>query len=212
MKIAIEGMDGVGKSTIAKKIAEKYELKYIEKPLTDLFETEVTTGKENLGMVSRNIYDLDTDILKAWFFGLGNIYTFDKYKDEDLVIDRHFASNYFWNGNERSNIIFKTMIELVGVPDITILLYASPKTRLKRLYLRNPNDYDLTDEEKHVDGYDKMIDFLKTFNIPFVLINTEDKTTDEVFEEVDEVILDIKKNNNSTKKIKKSYSLTNCKN
>lgn len=36
--IAIEGMDGVGKSTIAKMIANDFKMKYIEKPLTNLFD------------------------------------------------------------------------------------------------------------------------------------------------------------------------------
>lgn len=188
MKIAIEGMDGVGKSTVAKAITEEYGFKYIEKPMNEIFNTPSFNGKDVLDEVSRNIYDLDTKILKAWFFGLGNLYTFDKYKDEDLVIDRHFVSNYFWNGNEHSNIIYRTMIELIGVPDLTILLYATPKTRLERLYLRNPNDYDLTDTEKHVDGYDKMIEFLDSFDIPYVLVNTEDKNENEVIEEVKEKI------------------------
>ena len=33
IKIAIEGMDGVGKTTIAKRIANEYQMLYIEKPL-----------------------------------------------------------------------------------------------------------------------------------------------------------------------------------
>ena len=199
MKIAIEGMDGVGKSTVAKRLAREHEFTYIEKPLTELFDTVSCDGKENLKNVSNNIYDLDTDILKAWFFGLGNLYTFDKYKNENLVIDRHFVSNYFWNGNANSDIIFKTMIELIGTPDLTVLLYATPKTRLQRLYLRDPNDYDLTDEEKHVDGYDKMIDFLQRFEIPFTLVNTENKTSEEVYDEVNNIVLTKMKENSQSK-------------
>ena len=30
MKIAIEGMDGVGKTTLAKKLAQEYNFKYIK--------------------------------------------------------------------------------------------------------------------------------------------------------------------------------------
>ena len=38
--IAIEGMDGVGKTTIAKRVAEDYNFKYIEKPLAYILDTK----------------------------------------------------------------------------------------------------------------------------------------------------------------------------
>ena len=184
MKIAIEGMDGVGKSTVAKKIAGDYNMLYIEKPLTKLFNTKVSDGKETLAQVSNTIYSFDDEAIKAWFFGLGNIYSFLEYKNQDVVLDRHFASNYFWNGSPRTNTIFKSMIELIGVPDLTIVLTASIETRIQRLYTRNPKDYDITDLEKHVKGDDKMIEFLNEFQIPYIEINTDNKTSSEVYEEV----------------------------
>ena len=95
MKIAIEGMDGVGKTTIAKMVANSNNMIYVEKPLTNLFETEDKDGKKILAKVSEKIYEFDDEAIKAWFFGMGNIYTFLKYKESDLIIDRHFASNYF---------------------------------------------------------------------------------------------------------------------
>lgn len=193
MKIAIEGMDGVGKSTISKLIAEKNHMIYLEKPLTEIFELKNIEGKKVLAEVSSNIYNLDNEIIKAWFFGMGNVYSFLKYKDCDLVIDRHFASNYFWNGTKRTDPIFRNMIELIGKPDITILLYASVKTRLERLYKRNPNDDDLNDPEKHILGYDKMISFLNDFEIPYVIVNTEGKTLEEVFNEVNGIVQSTKK-------------------
>ena len=177
-------MDGVGKSTIAKKIAKSLGYIYLDKPLKELFQTEKTNGEELLSIISNKIYDFDTEIIKAWFFGMGNIYSFLKYKNEDLVIDRHFASNYFWNGTSETNCIFKNMIDLIGVPDLTIVLYASVKTRIERIYSRNPKDYDLQDQEKHVDGYDKMLNFFNQFNVPYIFVNTENKTEEEIYIEV----------------------------
>lgn len=195
MKIAIEGMDGVGKSTVAKAIAKNLEFTYIEKPLTCFFDEADDKSYPEFAKVVNRIYDTDDPVIKAWFFGLGNLYSFRNFKDRDLVIDRHFASNYFWNGNNESDIIFKTMIDLIGVPDMTILLYASPETRLKRLNDRNPNDYDLTDKEKHVLGYDKMVGFLNKFNIPFTLVDTENKNIEQVINEVYLIIEKLKREN-----------------
>lgn len=199
IKIAIEGMDGVGKTTIAKRIANEYQMLYIEKPLEEIFNTPDLNGKANLSAVSNNIYSLNDEVVKAWFFGMGNIYSFLSHKKESLVVDRHFASNYFWNGSERSNSIFKNMIDIIGKPDITILLYASVETRLKRLYQRNKNDFDLSDTEKHVLGYDKMIDFLEKFEITYVLVNTENKNQDEVYLEVCKIVDSLE--NNKVKKL-----------
>ena len=188
MKIAIEGMDGVGKSTISKMLADKYGFLYLEKPLTEVMDTRLVNGKDNLSAISNNIYNFDDEIIKAWFFGMGNLYSFLKYKNTDLIIDRHFASNYFWNGSPRSNVIFNSMIELIGVPDITIVLYASVETRISRLYKRDENDADLKDSEKHVLGYDKMIKFLDDFSIPYVVVDTDNKNIEQVFEEVDRIV------------------------
>lgn len=202
--IAIEGMDGVGKTTIAKMLAEDYSFKYIEKPLSYIFDTKILSGNINLREISKNIYNFNDEILKAWFFGLGNLYTILKYEGEDLMIDRHFVSNYFWNGNERSNRVFQVMIDLIGKPDLTVILYASPKTRMKRIYARNKNDYDLTDQEKQVDGYDKMIAFVNDFQIPYVIVNTENKSMDEVYQEVTNIIQDLKKRKHDKVLIKNS--------
>lgn len=202
IKIAIEGMDGVGKSTIAKRIAKDFNMRYIEKPLTELVNIEEIDGHSNLSAISNNIYNLDNEIIKAWFFGMGNLYTILENQDSDIVIDRHFVSNYFWNGTEKSDSIFANMIELIGKPDITILLHASVETRLKRLYKRNPNDYDLTDIEKHVYGYDKMIYFLEKFDIPYILVDTDGKTIEDAYLEVSDIVNKIKNNNKIRKLVK----------
>ena len=139
-------------------------------------------------MICNKLYQFNSEIPKAWFFGLGNIYTFLKYKDENIIVDRHFASNYFWNGTEETNCIFKTMIDLVGMPDLTIVLYASVETRNNRLKSRDALDRDISDPEKQVLGSDKMMMFLDDFHIPYVLINTEGKTKEDVFNEARSII------------------------
>lgn len=182
MQIAIEGMDGVGKTTIAKKLAEDFDFMYIDKPLHYLLlGTELETYTQ-LNSILRKMYDLDDPVIKSWMIGLGNLYSSRQFKDKNVVLDRHLVSNYFWNGEQESNLVFKTMIELMGIPDMTILLYASPQTRKKRLYLRDKNDRDLSDPEIWVEGYDKMKKFLEDFSIPYIPINTENRDIEEVYE------------------------------
>lgn len=184
MKIAIEGMDGVGKTTIAKKIAEDNGLMYIDKPLHYFFEDNAENGYADLMKMANRLYDVDDPVIRSWFFGLGNLVCFRKFKDQGFVVDRHFVSNYFWNGSDESHRVYESMINIIGVPDLTILLYATPETRLERLIKRDPNDKDITDPEKKVDGYDKMLKFVELFKLPYLFINTEDKTIDEIVNEI----------------------------
>ena len=114
------------------------------------------------------------------------------FQNDNIVIDRHLVSNYYWNGSTDSDPVFKALIETSGTPDLTILLYATPKTRMERLRKRDKDDPDLDDPEKKDDGYNKMVYFLEKYNLPYIVIDTESKTLDEVKQIVDSEILKIK--------------------
>lgn len=184
MKIAIEGMDGVGKTTIAKKLAGDLDFMYVDKPLHYLLDGTETETYMKLNNILKKMYNLDDSVIKAWMIGLGNLYSCRYFKNENVILDRHLVSNYFWNGSKESNIVFRALIDLIGVPDMTILLYASTKTRQERLALRDNKDRDLFDPEILVEGYEKMKKFLEEFNIPYIPINTENKTLEDVYSTV----------------------------
>lgn len=186
IQIAVEGMDGVGKSTIAKMIAEKYKMTYVEKPLTSLFENEILSGEKNLELFSENLYKLKNEVIKGWFFGMGNLLSIIESREKNLniVLDRHFASNFYFNGTEKSRKIYEIMMELVGKPEITIVLTASVENRLKRICKRNAKDPDLKNKSINVWGYDKMLSFLERYNFKYVVIDTDNKNIEQVFNEV----------------------------
>ena len=188
MMIVIEGMDGVGKTTIAKYIAEKYNFKYIDKPLKYFYISGGEKDEEFFMKVSSDMYDMEDKAIKSWYFGLGNIYAARKFKDENVVLDRHLVTNYYWNGDEASEPIYETLIEFSGKPDLNILLYASPSTRRKRIISRDKADPNLSDPDLFEDGHNRMIYFLEKFDLPYVVINTENKTLDEVKEMVDKEV------------------------
>lgn len=179
MIVAIEGMDGVGKTTVAKRIEKDFNYKYVKDPLKELLEID----EEHLKNISNKIFNFDDSRIKAWYLALGDIYALTKYSKQDIIMDRHILLNYFWNGNEKSEDIFDTEVKLFGKPDLTILLYASPEVRIKRISKRNPNDPDLYKENMKQYGYDKLIDFLQKYKYNYIIINTEEKTMDEVVEE-----------------------------
>lgn len=178
MHIAIEGMDGVGKTTVGKKVAEKLRFEFIEKPLHYLFDQE--GGLENYMKISTVINNQDNMGLKIWFYGLGNIYIQSNWKDKNVVTDRHLVSNYFWNCNNETEDIFEALIKYASIPEITFLLYASPEVRLKRIIERNPLDKDANNVSLYPDAYDKMKKFLNKYDMDYMVIDTSNTTSDEV--------------------------------
>ena len=192
MMIAVEGMDGVGKTEISKHICDNHGFTFIEKPLHYFYNDGAEQKYADLMKVANRMYDIDDNVLKSWYIALGNIYVARMFKDEDIVIDRHLVSNYYWNGSIDSDPVFRALIETSGTPDLTILLYATPKTRMERIAKRDKNDPDLDDPEKKDDGYNKMISFLEKYNLPYLVIDTENITLDEVKGIVDEEIKRLK--------------------
>ena len=71
---------------------------------------------------------------------------------------------------------------MFGKPDLTILLTASPQTRMKRISDRDPNDPDLNKPTMKEYGYDKMIKFLDKYNFNYVIVDTETLSLSETIE------------------------------
>ena len=198
MKIAIEGMDGVGKTTIAKELAKRHNYEYIGNAIHQLFGIQ---DKDNphyqfFQSVEDEIFlRSGNDVLRAWLCSIGNIYTATQKKYEDYIVDRHLLSNFQQNGTKENAQIYKTLVELIGVPDISIILYASPETRLKRIADRvkgDKDDKDLHDEAIKRDEYSRMIKFAQKFEMPYLVIDTEEKSIEAIIQEIEEKI-DFKK-------------------
>lgn len=177
MHIAIEGMDGVGKTSIGRKVAEKLGFEFVEKPLHYLFDQNGSL--ENYMRISTSINEQDDKLLKLWFYGLGNIYIKSNWKGKNVVTDRHLVSNYFWNCDEKIEEAFKTLMNYASIPEITFLLYAQPEVRLKRIVERNPLDKDADNVNLYPGAYDKMKKFLEENDMDYVVIDTSHTTSDE---------------------------------
>ncbi len=184
MIIAVEGMDGVGKTTVAKYIEKEYDFKYIKEPLEELFEID----NEHIEKISKKIFNNQDSKLIAWYLALGDIYALEQYKNKNIVMDRHVLLNYYWNGNKTSEEIFNTQVKLFGKPDLTIILYASPEVRMRRISNRNPNDPDLQNENMRKNGYDKLLQFVKNYDYNYVVIDTDNLSIEEVIIKCKEII------------------------
>ncbi len=184
MKIVIDGMDGSGKSTLAKKIAKNYNMKYVDGLLHSFFKDQNFTIDE-IKIIDRAIsefYKIDNAIIRAWFLASGNVFNLLNYS-EDVIIDRSVLTTYYWNGTQSSKDIFKYMHTLVEKADLTIILLASPKKRFDRVKKRDLNDKDLLEKEKFDEGYYKYIQGAKFLNLNYVILDTDNKNIEEVYDE-----------------------------
>ena len=172
MRIAIEGMDGCGKTTVSKILVERLGYQYVDKPFKFLFEN-LNINESQLKTLEWKLYETEDEAILTLFYGMGLLYGTRCNYNQDIIYDRHFVSNYYWHGDEETTPLHKELIRLCGKPDLTVLLKASVSTRLNRIYTRNHQDKDLSNCAMYDDGYDKMENFLQNFGFNYIVIDTE---------------------------------------
>lgn len=188
--ISIEGMDGVGKSTTCELLAKRLEYKFVEKPLHYLFDESEENFDEYI-RIRDQVNKNPNRVFTSWFYGLGSIYMYEMFKDENIVTDRHLASNYAWSGSDDNGEVYDLLIKKLGTPKLTVILYSPSETIVQRLISRDKNDSDIEKAKKSEFIYQRMIDFCKSKNMPFLVIDTSNMKPKEV---VDRIIEELNKN------------------
>ena len=181
--ISIEGMDGVGKSTTCKVLTDRIGYEVVEKPLHYLLddkEDEISQYQK----VAKRVNSNPNRTFTAWYYGLNNIYLYDKFKDKNIVTDRHIVSNYCWSGSKDNGDIYNLILKKIGKPKLTVILYAKPEVIMSRLKKRDVNDSDLCKVEKSEKAYERMIYFCETKKLNYMVIDTSYKNVDEVVDEI----------------------------
>lgn len=185
MHIAIEGLDGVGKTTTSKEVADRLGFEFIEKPLHYLTDKE---GMENYMRMTEYINGNFPADFTAMFYGLGNYFLSSELKkSRNVVTDRFLCSTYFWNCTENNRVFFDYLIGLCEKPELTVILYASARVRRNRITARNPYDPDLKNKVLSEDEYKKMFEFCERYNMPYVVVDSSElnfeQTVDRIISE-----------------------------
>lgn len=196
MIITIDGLDGAGKSTLAKSLSERLGYEYIDKPIYELFNVK---GDDNyLYNEIYHIQDLiynktDSNTLKSYFTGLSLLYIKECMYDRNLIIDRGLLSAFAFNGDNNSKPVFETLIKLGVFFDASIIVMVSNEERIKRIKERNKNDPDLILDKIINLRYDSMNKFLfEHSELPYYIINTDNLTQEEVLNEALKYISSLK--------------------
>ncbi len=169
MHIAVEGFDGVGKSTTAKKLAQVTGFLLVEKPLHFLFDEE---GDREYIRIRDAVNKSKNKKFTGWFYGLGNIYLYEKFKGQNIITDRHILSNYCWSGASETDYIFDAIYKTIGAPDFTFLISADPEVIERRMKKRDPNDSDLRKVKYIKAAYEKMQTVLDRYEMPGIVLDT----------------------------------------
>ena len=178
--IAIEGMDGVGKTTTCKLLAERLGYKFIEKNLRFLFDEN--DSFDNYFRIRDKVNANPDRLFTSWFYGLGNIYLYTMFKDENIITDRHFLSNYAWSGTDDNTEVYDLLVKKLGFPDLTVILYADETAIFNRLRSRDENDSDLDKVKKAKEKYEKMVFFCEKYKMPYMVVDTSNLTPNQTVE------------------------------
>lgn len=178
--IAIEGMDGVGKTTTSRLLAERLGYLYVEKNLHELFDEN---GEfDNYFRIRDKVNQNPDRLFTSWFYALGNIYLHTNHENENVVTDRYFLSNYAWSGTEDNKEVYDLLIRKLGFPELTVILYADENAITRRLRHRDEQDSDLRKVQLSKEKYEKMIAFCETYRMPYMVIDTSNLSPEETVE------------------------------
>ena len=186
MLIAFEGMDGSGKSSISKAVSQRINIKHETQKIVKLLNVDLPIYKDFISKIRKS-----SNKRLALIF-----YTFrcmlDKEENEDLIVERSMISTYYYEHNKISDEEFSYLLSLDCIPDITFILYASSEERKKRIFYRDSQDEDLKSEEALFDGYKDMLECANKFNFPYIGLNTEKYSYEEIIDICSNIIKDFK--------------------
>lgn len=178
--IAIEGMDGVGKTTASKLLAERLGYKFVDKNLRELFDDG--DSYDNYIRIRDKVNASPDRLFTAWFYALGNVYLHTAHEQEKIVTDRYFLSNYAWSGTENNDEVYDLLVKKLGFPDLTVILYADEHAILSRLRHRDELDSDIKKVTLAKEKYEKMIYFCEKYKMPYMVIDTSNLSPEDVVE------------------------------
>ena len=175
MLISVEGLDGVGKSSLVDSISKELQMPIIAKPIKSILELSPFQANKIKG----KIYSEYSSNVQAMYYLLGYLSALEDGKKYDYIFDRGFLSTYYFSYCNENSHLFDFFAHEYGFPDLTILLYASIEKRIQRIEMRDNQDKDLQKNRIYVDNYEKMFEAISKYNIPYIAINTEKLTQKE---------------------------------
>ncbi|MCR5490715.1 MAG: AAA family ATPase [Bacilli bacterium] len=179
--VSIEGMDGVGKTTVCRLLSKRLGVEFVEKPLhllTD--EGDKEADWVNYFRIRDKVNASPDRIFTSWFYGLQYLYLQAEWGDKDIVTDRYILSNYAWSGTLESKPVFELLSRVLRKPDLNVILLAKAETIRARAAKRDAGDADIEKANKAKEIYRKMKEFSLIYHWPSWVIHTDGMTPEEI--------------------------------
>jgi len=184
MFIAIEGIDGAGKTSVAKIIAKRLNYNYSsQKALSQYMEIDESVYLSYCTNYRNNV---DSDKNKMfWLYATSCLLAADI---SNVVCDRHLGTVYFWYGCDDNEIISHAVYSLSKKPDITFLLNVSVQKALERVRSKfNDEDIETAMYKREIEKANmadkfslKVEEYFQKFNLPYKILETDNMTIPEV--------------------------------
>ncbi len=116
-------------------------------------------------------------------------------------------STYYFSYDENSQILFDGIINGCGIPDLSIILYASAEERIKRIFLRDRNDSDLAKKRVYENGYEKFFEAIKRYGLNYLVVNTDKLNQHETIYICEKIIELFTKNILDLKEMQEIFSI-----
>ena len=191
MIISIDGADGVGKTTLAKRLAEYINFEFIKDPLDEIVRLmgDKQERKEAAQHAKTHVYHSGkTNKQIANYIGNCLLSLRAKASGRNIILDRGMMSASIYNLDDETEALFDGFLKKGAVGDICIFLYASQDVRYQRLKTRAQTTGDIHDDlhNSRVLALDstRTIEFIKSRNVNSIIIDTSNKNSQQVFEEV----------------------------
>ncbi|MCC3160939.1 MAG: deoxynucleoside kinase, partial [Mollicutes bacterium PWAP] len=223
--IVIGGMIASGKSSLGKNIAEFFEAEFID-------ELDWDDPLTNLSLDKLYSENLVTPLTTQIFFLMNRIERYKKNEttkqlkihDRSILEDLIFSEPVIKNDKEHlrffENLLRKEINKLFiesGVPKLYIFLKVGWKNFRQRIINRGRSNeiHDFPKKEKYfkkiIDRYNNLFEkILLTYNMRYIIIDTDDKTKKTVFKEsIKAIKKSIGNPNYETKEIEINYKKQN---
>lgn len=186
MIISVDGADGVGKTSLAKKLSQALGFEFVGHPLWAMLKIKSKDSKKYkfAHRVQRAIFRFkeSSKLVSEVFCNLLLRFK-NKNRNRNIVLDRGFLSTLIYNLSPKTIKIFDRYVKRGADFDVNILLTCSKEERIERIEKRDKHDLDLKFKKVYNLDADLTAEYAKSRNLNCIVIDTTKKTEQQVFEE-----------------------------
>lgn len=172
MFIALEGVDGSGKTTIGRELAKTLGFRFVEKPLQYSFEENQLDRYQDIKKALHKNKNRNTQM---WLYCMNALFASSFFENENCVIDRFFLSNPAWIIDEENKKILKLAANYIKKECLFIILNVDEKVLKQRIVDRDgidSIDYRKIKDSKKV--FKRIVRLAQSYKLNYRIVDVDD--------------------------------------